>query len=327
MTDSLKKWLLRIWAVLFGLLLAMIIAVAISWFFARPAVVKAVVFDSPQAHIGEPVEYLVEIESPWARWPLGALDIRAPADFDVAFSDAPELTGIGAGTFVWTYRLGMQAFAVGEVDSLSGTAEFTAARAEKNGYSLNLQLPGFKVEPRLEPGAPSDVGGLISAPEIPIVFNKKNDGWFYLVALSLLVLIVIVIALTVFFKKGEDDDGVEQESPAEFRERMLAALQELERELPMPADVFFVRVTDILRTYIERCFVMPANEMTTPEFLRHVRDRELFESDQRDRLINVLEFADQVKFGRSAAEEERMRETLAQAVEFVINTADEHDDF
>ena len=59
---------------------------------------------------------------------------------------------------------------------------------------------------------------------------------------------------------------------------------------------FHVRLTDILRGYIEARFGIRAPERTTPEFLAEARASDAFTEGQRTRLAELLTAADRVKF-------------------------------
>ncbi|PSQ95914.1 MAG: hypothetical protein BRD55_09845 [Bacteroidetes bacterium SW_9_63_38] len=81
-----------------------------------------------------------------------------------------------------------------------------------------------------------------------------------------------------------------------------ATRQELEALNPQDltkiggVESLYVTLTGTLRTYLSRRFDIPARERTTPELLAVLRDHDHVPSSATDRLRNVLEEADLVKF-------------------------------
>jgi hypothetical protein len=90
----------------------------------------------------------------------------------------------------------------------------------------------------------------------------------------------------------------------------------------MEPDKFFVRLVDLLRQYLEHAFHLPATEQTTVEFLQTMQNApDLLSSDHRALLEDVIRAADVVKFARTDASDEQMREALGKARSFVVDSA------
>ncbi len=83
---------------------------------------------------------------------------------------------------------------------------------------------------------------------------------------------------------------------------------------------FHVRLTDIVRHYIEDRFGIRAPERTTPEFLAEARASDAFTEDQRRRLAELLTAADRVKFGGVRPDATSCEGSLASARAFVTET-------
>jgi hypothetical protein len=83
---------------------------------------------------------------------------------------------------------------------------------------------------------------------------------------------------------------------------------------------FHVRLTDIVRRYIEGRFGIRAPERTTPEFLAEARTSDAFTDDQRRRLAELLTAADRVKFGGVRPDATSCEGSLASARAFVTET-------
>jgi hypothetical protein len=84
---------------------------------------------------------------------------------------------------------------------------------------------------------------------------------------------------------------------------------------------FHALLSNVLRRYLERRFLIPARRQTTPEFLRVASQDTLFTSEQQQFLRDVLERCDLAKFAGAepsaadcAALAERTRAFVSQTV-------------
>jgi hypothetical protein len=87
--------------------------------------------------------------------------------------------------------------------------------------------------------------------------------------------------------------------PISAHEWALGQLDALEREaLPESGQThpFWVRLSDIVRQYVERRFDLRAPERTTPEFLHEARSHAALSEEHRTLLAQFLRTADMVKF-------------------------------
>jgi hypothetical protein len=106
-------------------------------------------------------------------------------------------------------------------------------------------------------------------------------------------------------------------SPKEIAKAALAQL--LAENLPSQGRVqeFYLRLTGIVRQYIEGTTGVRAPEQTTEEFLRAMRSRQLFGVEQSIRLQDFLEAADMVKYAGQEPTSEQIEQSIARAREFV----------
>jgi hypothetical protein len=79
--------------------------------------------------------------------------------------------------------------------------------------------------------------------------------------------------------------------------RALEELRALEEELTVPAKMFYSRLTDILRAYLEGAFNAPALDRTTAEIFAELKSLSIT-TDQRLGLRTVLEDGDLAKFAK-----------------------------
>ena len=96
-------------------------------------------------------------------------------------------------------------------------------------------------------------------------------------------------------------------------------LLRLEREQLSQRDVkrFYVELTGVVRSYIERTTNVRAAEQTTEEFLRAISSGDTFPRDERQRLKSFLESADLVKFAAHRPDRDDIDESFLRARVFV----------
>jgi hypothetical protein len=109
-----------------------------------------------------------------------------------------------------------------------------------------------------------------------------------------------------------------QWTPEEIAHAALAEL--LAEDLPARGLVkeFFLRLTGIVRQYIEDTTGMRAPEQTTEEFLRDMRSRAAFPPERSVRLAEFLEAADMVKYAGQQPDDRQIDEAITRAREFVM---------
>ena len=111
-----------------------------------------------------------------------------------------------------------------------------------------------------------------------------------------------------------------EEAPVSPREEALRELRRLrEAELPEQSlfEPFYVKVTEIVRLFIEREHHLKAPEHTTEEFLQEVRGESRFNKDVQQLLGEFLSYADLVKFARFHPSADDCNSALGIAEQFV----------
>jgi hypothetical protein len=115
--------------------------------------------------------------------------------------------------------------------------------------------------------------------------------------------------------------------PASAHLLALAALEHLQRQDLIGQErigEFYVRVSTILRRYVELRFGLRAPEQTTEEFLVSTLATGGLIAAHRDLLEAFLQHCDLVKFARHRPTPSAMEETFESAKTFVEHTADMH---
>ena len=106
-------------------------------------------------------------------------------------------------------------------------------------------------------------------------------------------------------------------TPEEIAHSELALL--LAEQLPARGLVkeFYLRLTGIVRQFIEGTTGLRAPEQTTEEFLRDMRTGEVFSVERSARLKEFLEAADMVKYAGQQPNEDQIELSIARAREFI----------
>lgn len=128
----------------------------------------------------------------------------------------------------------------------------------------------------------------------------------------------VAVALLVFARRRKRRAlEPRRRSPEELAHAALAAL--LAEDLPARGLVkeFYLRLTGIVRQFIEDKTGIRAPEQTTEEFLRDMRAQETFSPERSGRLAEFLEAADMIKYAGQQPRAGQLDEAISRAREFV----------
>lgn len=156
----------------------------------------------------------------------------------------------------------------------------------------------------------------------PLLELPPDWTWLYYGA-GLLVLIILAVLIFLYIRKLKNKPPVTEIIPPE--KTALKGLDELENADNLQARVFYFRLSEIFRTYIEKRFAVKAMEMTTEE-LTPVLDELEIDRDLIIRVKNLSREADPVKFAGFGAAPEKMKKDLVIIRELVIETSRESED-
>ncbi len=129
--------------------------------------------------------------------------------------------------------------------------------------------------------------------------------------------LLAILAVAVLRRRKPKPTQPRRETPEEIAGRSLALL--LAENLPARGLVkeFYLRLTGIVRQYVEDTTGIRAPEQTTEEFLRNMRSRADFPPERSARLAEFLEAADLVKYAGQQPEAGQIDQAIARAHEFV----------
>lgn len=128
------------------------------------------------------------------------------------------------------------------------------------------------------------------------LFEQRSFPWRIL--LAVLGMVLAAYGSRRLYQLLSQRGTVEKVAPDPHK-KALQALQALIHErLPEQGlfDPFYVKLTDIVRHFVEDCYQVQAPEQTTEEFLAVVVDHPEFHPEEREALGQFLSHADLVKF-------------------------------
>ena len=164
------------------------------------------------------------------------------------------------------------------------------------------------------PPAPDPLAGLRgNAPPVDVPWPP----WvWWAIGIGAVVALALVVWLVVWLVNRKP-----KTPPPTPRQIALRALDELRAHVrDYDSYTFSIRVSDVLRTYVNAHFGIQATTQTSPEFLAGIADSPRFSGEDRKLLAAFLERCDMLKFARIEAHSEENTELLGPAEAFVQGT-------
>ncbi len=223
----------------------------------------------------------------------------------VGFSTGVSATaGVSSPEFRWTLTI----FDVG-VSTIPPIAFRYRGRDGKEKTAATPALP-VTVRSVLKPDA-KDIHGLKG--KLSKVLDKA--------ALGILLAALAAVGLAVLFlrRKRAAAPAPPGPPPRPAHETALEALSRLEESLTDPAKVYYSRLADILRAYLEGRFQIPSLDRTTGEITAALKAGP-FPVDQRMALREVLDNSDFAKFAKGDPEVNERLKDLERVRGFVQDT-------
>jgi hypothetical protein len=157
--------------------------------------------------------------------------------------------------------------------------------------------------------------------EVPVTFSEVLP---YLIV-GLLIASIIVLYIRYLRKKRQiSKEPVKPEiPPVPAHIWALGELDELMREKLWQqgkTKLYYSRLTDILRRYIELRFSRPAMEQTTDEIMADFRGNGLIPGTMQLELQNLLQLADLVKFAKASPDADENDSSQKSAYDFILRT-------
>lgn len=155
-------------------------------------------------------------------------------------------------------------------------------------------------------------------PMLPPQPLEDSSSWWWLGTASVAVAAAL-IATRLRRRRQNQIIPIVVKTPEEIAQAALTQL--LSEELPNRGlfKEFYVRLTGIVRIYIEGKTGLKAPEQTTEEFLREIRTRDVFTADRSVRLKEFLEAADMVKYAGQQPGVDQIERSIQRAKEFITS--------
>ena len=153
---------------------------------------------------------------------------------------------------------------------------------------MNLQAPSAPAQPQLP--EIRDIAAPVDIFPWPL--------WMVLVAIFVLTLFLGLIAFGIVRYLRRRPAG----PPPSPRNIAMRELESLRSQVPtLDPYVFSVKVSDVLRTFVEAQYGLMATHQTSPEFLASLAESREFSDKDRELLAQFLERCDLIKFAHIEA--------------------------
>jgi hypothetical protein len=196
----------------------------------------------------------------------------------------------------------------------------------KNGKKEEIvsDLKEVTILPLVEPKAIQPKSPIpFFSPSIPLQISEENEQLlqplphqpfsFPLLELILLLLIALFLFLT-YRAKGQFEEKIE----ATLEENFLNELKDL-KERCLSSEEYYIKLSDLLRRFIEKKYHIDAPTLTTQEFLNQMAKCDRFSKDIKESLTQFLQQIDHIKFAKERPKEDVV-DPLTLPIIYLINS-------
>jgi hypothetical protein len=278
----------------------------------KPVSAKAEV-DRTSLNIGDKITYLIKVKAP------KDFEIQIPsfgeslADFDVKDFLSSQ-SGFFSITYTHSYIIDI--FETWEFTIPAAVIKYKARRDEEWKEAVTDEIT-VTVQ--------SLLGETEQAAEIRDIkgpYNIKNFTYLY-IALAVIAVISIVIAIYMIQKKRRGQEKITTPLSPPVHETALNALSALlDRNLINKGKIreFYFELSNIVRHYLEDRFYLKAPEMTTEEFLLHLKNSDKLNLEHKSLLREFLSHCDMVKFAKHLPGDKEIESSYGSAQRLVEQT-------
>ncbi|MEI8244239.1 MAG: hypothetical protein WCI51_00325 [Lentisphaerota bacterium] len=264
------------------------------------------------SRLGDTVTASVLLKLPWHRRPVeAAAEVGKGATMLSDPSIVRQQWGIGYS--VWKIAVEMRPYRTGLIPPGKLDVKFNRYDEKSTDLGMDFRLPEFNVLP-LEN---AKGGELLVASRLPDpgIAQKKT---LWIAGLVILALLVVAILYCIFRKHKE---GPVVLAPWETALLELAELRIGFRQGRIEVETCFVKLTDVVRQYLEKRFRINAPQQTTYEFLAELNKPDgALPENQRPFLREFMTAADLVKFAKLPPDEHTLSVALDKAEALVAET-------
>lgn len=229
----------------------------------------------------------------------------------------PDIPTPDAAARQWKRTMTLESYTSGEKNIPAIHVKFTDSRDPKKPIKSDLSTEAFKVkitsliQGKADPYKPRDIKGAVELTPQP------DYTWVWLTLGTLVGVAIALLAVRYFIRRKI----MRALTAGEWAMRQLNILEG--EHLPQAGLVekFYVRLTLVVRQYIERRFGIAAPKLTTREFLEKVQDRHVVGDTDRESLQKFLSAADMVKFAQFTPSADEVNSSFDTARNFISQTA------
>jgi hypothetical protein len=269
--------------------------------------------DRTSVNIGDRITYKIKVKAP------KDYEIQIPsfgetlADFAVKDFIASQ-RGFFSKTYIHSYIL--DSFKTGEFTIPAAVIKYKASEAlewkEAVTDEITVTVKSLLNETERSAGI-RDIKGPYSIKDLTLIY----------IAIAVIAVILIGIAIYMFLKKRKDRKKITAPLPPPAHETALNALSALlDRNLISEGKIreFYFELSNIVRHYLEDRFYLKAPEMTTEEFLLHLKNTDILNLDQKSLLREFLSHCDMVKFAKHLPGDKEIESSYGSARRLVEQT-------
>nr|MBU1328855.1 hypothetical protein [Candidatus Omnitrophota bacterium] len=152
----------------------------------------------------------------------------------------------------------------------------------------------------------------------PLKDVVEISGRFPALLVIALILTALVIAAFIYLKKKKVEEKLSMPPrPAgEIAREALKALKEMKLSEKGMIKEYYIKLSDIIRAYMENRYVIFAMDRTTWELFQEMKSKKI-ERLHADRINDFLEDCDMVKFAKYTPSQNEMEEAHKKAEEIV----------
>lgn len=260
--------------------------------------------------IGRNIDFSAELRIPWGRTPA-SLDVRTGEGSQLSGPPVLRRERIGWGYTLWEIRGSLHAFRPGEIPA--GSVEAVVEGGAEKKQNLSLTLPAFRSRALTVSGGDK----LEIAGRIPESAEAENRTVPVVLAVGILILLALVLWI-LLRRRGAKRALL---PPWDLALESIGAIRSDLHGGKADAALAIMRLTDVIRSYLEQRFHLRAEHQTTREFLDEIRSGGPLEEKQRSFLKEFLASADMVKFAKAPADTMAFDEAALRAETLVRETA------
>lgn len=315
------KKILTVFMILLAVLMVIVLVSAgaflIKWIDCAqtksvPEVVE-IIFRDQEIRIGDKVNCTFKVKTSWSLMPVSTT--ITPSE-GIQEGDAVKITPDAWqwGTRTWDVTVQIQPFRNG---SYSGIPVRILCEGGPDGKAeIKTQIPDFKVSlPEISDETKLDIAEQVQE-DAETAKGKRHWHW-YLSGVGV-ILLTLLLWLFFLFKKRKRSVPV---PPWRTALEEISSLRKTLYQQEISTETAVIRLTDIVRHFMEKQYSLRAERQTTDEFLETLRrDQGILNVEQHHFLRDFLSSADMIKFARLEADH-ALFDDAAERAESLIRSA------